>query len=422
MHFGLLTQWYDPEPGPAALPGVLARGLVARGHEVTVLTGFPNYPTGRLADGYEVRRRTREERDGVVVERVALYPNHDSSSVRRALNYGSFGLSAVVNGLSALRGLDAMWVNYSPVTVAGAQLMAKLLWRVPSVVHVLDLWPDTLFAGGFATCSRTGRVVRRVLDVWCGAMYRSAASVAYISPTAGDVLHNRGVPKSKLHYVPMWADESVFMPNGPSMRKQLGIANEAIVLMYAGAMGEAQGLDSLIDACRQVTDPRFVCVLAGSGISEGSLRARAADLHNVRFIGRVEQREMTGLMATADMNYVGLRPHALSHLTMPSKTQATLASGKPLIVAAEGDVARVVAGSSTGFVADPGNSDSIRAAITSALQLGSAGLAELGKRSRALYDAEYSVQQGTVRVERLLASAAGLGSTRQAAAMPANNS
>src|SRR5450756_1458513 len=98
MRVGLLTQWYDPEPGPAALPGVLARGLVARGHEVQVLTGFPNYPTGVVAAGYRMRRVLDEVVDGVDVRRVALYPSHDASTVRRVTNYVSFGASAVVNG------------------------------------------------------------------------------------------------------------------------------------------------------------------------------------------------------------------------------------------------------------------------------------------------------------------------------------
>lgn len=218
LRIGLLTQWYNPEPGPAALPGVLARGLAERGHEVQVLTGFPNYPSGYIAAGYAVRRRLVEVAGGVTVTRVALYPSHDGSTTRRMLNYGSFGASAMVNGLGSLRGLDALWVNYSPVTVGGAQLLARAALGVPSVVHVLDLWPDTLFAGGFANEGRFGSLVHRGLNAWCGAMYRAASSVAYISPGVGQVLQSRGVAAEKLHYVPMWADEEVFRPAAADLR------------------------------------------------------------------------------------------------------------------------------------------------------------------------------------------------------------
>ena len=123
-------------------------------------------------------------------------------------------------------------------------------------------------------------------------MYRAADSVAYISPGVGTVLEQRGVPAGKLHYVPMWADEAVFHPSDDDLRGELGLDDDQIVLLYAGALGEAQGLHSLIDACAKVTDPRFVAIIAGSGRGEGSLReqARRAQVPNVRFIGRCRRR------------------------------------------------------------------------------------------------------------------------------------
>lgn len=405
LRIGLLTQWYDPEPGPAALPGVLARGLAERGHDVQVLTGFPNYPSGRIADGYAMQRRVVERAAGVNVTRVALYPSHDGSTARRMLNYGSFGASAIVNGLRSLRGLDALWVNYSPVTVGGAQLLARAALGVPSVVHVLDLWPDTLFAGGFAKEGQVGGLVNRGLNAWCSAMYRAASSVAYISPGVGEVLRSRGVAAQKLHYVPMWADEAVFRPVSADLRGEYGLPDDALILLYAGAMGDAQGLDTLIEACSQIDDPRFVCLMAGSGISESRLRARAHDVDNVRFIGRVSQSGMTHLMATADLNYVGLRAHALSPITMPSKTQATLAAGKPLLVAAHGDVADVVSQSGTGFTADPSDAASIATAIRAALVVGRAGLADMGKRAAEHYATAFSARRGVGQVEDLLRGA-----------------
>ncbi|WP_163543775.1 glycosyltransferase family 4 protein [Occultella kanbiaonis] len=404
MRVGLLTQWFDPEPGPAALPGVLARGLVERGHHVQVVTGFPNYPTGRIAPGYQVERRSNEVLDGVRVRRVALYPSHDSSSVRRVANYASFGLSASISGVGALRDLDAVWVNYSPITIAWPMWVSRFAFRTPIVTHVLDLWPDTLLAGGFAREGASQRALQRVLDAWCGAMYRSSSSVAYISPGVGHVLEQRGVPEDKLEYVPMWADEDVFRPEGASLRSEYGVDPNRIVLLYAGALGEAQGLDTLLDACALVTDPRFECIIAGSGVSESSLRARATNLGltNVRFIGRVPQSRMTDLMATGDVNYVALRPHALSPITMPSKTQAALASGRPILVAARGDVADVAVESEAGIVADPGDPASIAAAITDICALGHEGLRAMGAKGRDYYRRTFSVDHGVTRIESLL--------------------
>lgn len=409
MHVGLLTQWFDPEPGPAALPGVLARGLASRGHTVQVLTGFPNYPSGVIADGYRMRRRLDEDRDEIAVRRVALYPSHDRSAGRRLINYGSFGLSAAVSGLGALRGVDALWVNYSPITVALPAWLARLGMRIPLVMHVLDLWPDTLLASGFVGQGVGYRAARTVLDSWCGGMYRAAHSVAYIAPGVGDVLAERGVPERKLAYVPMWADENVFYPGADSGRRvRMGISEDSIVLLYAGSLGEAQGLTTLIDACARVDDPRLVCLIAGSGIAEQHLRDRARDVGagNVRFLGRVPQEEMTALIAASDLNYIGLRLHPLSGVTMPSKTQATLASGRAMLVAAEGDVATVARESGAGWAVSPERSEEIAAAIRAACTVGRTGLADMGRRGRAFYEANFSVGCGVRRIEALLAHAA----------------
>lgn len=408
MRFGLLTQWYDPEPGPAALPGVLARGLRQRGHDVQVLTGFPNYPTGKLAPGYRLLPRLDEQLDGVEVRRVFLYPDHGSSVIHRLANYGSFGMSASALGGRALRNLDAIWVNYSPITVAGPMWLARYLYKVPAVVHVLDLWPDTLLAAGFASEGRLYKAGSPLLQGWCNAMYRAASDVAYISPSVGSVLQERGVPAEKLNYVPMWADEHIFRPADRDLRSHLGLRDDEIVLLYAGALGEAQGLDSLIDACARVQDRRFVAVIAGSGLAEDSLRQRVDQLglSNVRFIGRVAQPEMTDLLATADLCYVGLRPHRLSKITMPSKTQSCLAAGKPLLVAAEGDVASVADESGAGFVARPDDPDGIADAIAQAVRLGRQGLAQRGRQAHSYYQRTFSVQRGVDTIERLLTEAA----------------
>lgn len=418
MRFGLLTQWYDPEPGPAALPGVLARGLAGRGHDVRVLTGFPNYPTGTLADGYRIRRRILERRDGIPVTRVALYPSHDSSFANRSLNYASFGASALVSGVRSLASCDALWVNYSPITVAPAMWAVKARYGVPLVVFVGDLWPDTLNAGGFARRGRMGAALEATLIAWCAAMYRSAAVVAYMAPGVHDVLLARGVPEAKLAYAPMWAEESTFFPIPAaeqarlSLRGELGIGEEEVVLLYAGALGEAQGLQTLLDAVSHAeggAHPLRV-LIAGSGVSEAALRDRAVrhglGEDRVRFLGRVPQTDMPKLMSTADACYVGLRRDPLSALTMPSKTQATLASAKALVVAADGDVQRTVRDSGAGLAVDSGDVPGLAQALRATCAAGRGELAAQGARGRDYYERTFSVAQGVRRTEELLLRAA----------------
>lgn len=439
MRIGMLTQWYDPEPGPAALPGVLARGLVQRGHTVNVVTGFPNYPTGQVAAGYTVSARQDEMLDGVGVRRVALYPSHDTSFARRLLNYGSFGASAAASGMSFVRGADALWVNYSPVTVALPMWVAQLRHRVPLVVHVGDLWPDTMTAGGFALPGALGTVTESVLDRWTEAMYASAEVVTYISPGVRDILRERGVPESKLEYAPMWAEESTFAPattavraEGEAWRRDLGVAHDEILLLYAGALGHAQGLETLVEAAvgatretRSRTDLRsrgVRVVVAGSGTAEPELRELAARLENeastsedatcgvsrpvVSFIGRVDQSRMPVLMAGADACYVGLRRDPLSAVTMPSKTQATMAAGRAIVVAADGDVQQVVRQAGAGYGTDSGDVDGLTRILVQLCESGRAALESAGMAGRRYYEAEFSVRRAVDRAEQALARAA----------------
>ena len=423
----MLTQWYDPEPGPAALPGVLARGLVARGHQVNVVTGFPNYPTGQVADGYTVSRRFDEVLDGVAVRRVALYPSHDTSFARRLLNYGSFGASAAASGMSFLRGADALWVNYSPITVALPMWLARYARGIPLVVHVGDLWPDTMTAGGFALPEASGgggpvalatKAADTVLHRWCDAMYAAAEVVTYISPGVRSILLDRGVPEHKLQYAPMWAEEGTFRPAdtatrtaGEEWRRRIGVADDQVLLLYAGALGEAQGLETLLQACAADVPATLRCVIAGSGTAEPRLRRLAEDLRKTRgrevvtFIGRVDQSEMPTLMAGADACYVGLSRDPLSAVTMPSKTQATMAAGRALVVAADGDVQYVVKEAGAGFATDSGDVSGLARILNDVCESGRAALESTGLAGRRYYEANFSVDRAVERAEAALATA-----------------
>ncbi|UUZ61045.1 glycosyltransferase family 4 protein [Nocardioides sp. B-3] len=316
-----------------------------------MLTGFPNYPSGQIADGYRLSGRQDEVLDGVDVRRVALYPSHDAAMSGRLLNYGTFGASALVSGASALRDVDVLWVNYSPITVAPAMWWLHYARRVPVVVHVLDLWPDTVFASGFADGGTVSRAVTRAAETRCRGMYASAASVVVNSPGVESVLSRRGVDPARINYVPMWANEDVARPADDAMRASLGVSADSIALLYAGALGGAQGLEVLPEACARVEDPRFVCLIAGSGVSEGSLRARANELGltNVRFLGRVPQGNVADLMGAADAAFISLNDDPLAAITMPSKFRATLAAGRAIVASATGDPAEAVRESGSGI-------------------------------------------------------------------------
>jgi len=415
MRIGLVSQWYEPEPGPPRLPGVLARGLAANGHPVRVLTGYPNYPTGRLYPGFEMTLRNQTTADGVTVRRVPLYPSHDASPMRRALNYGSFAASATVFGWDYLGNAEALWFYNSPATVALPVLAARRRSGARTVMHLMDLWPDSLYASGFAGADARNGTIGKALERAVSSSYRHVDVIAYISPGMREVLLDRGVPDSKLAYVPLWANEDLFRPTprDEQLARDLGVENR-IVLLYAGALGNVQGLDELVNVCSRMVDlSEFVCVIAGTGVAEDRLRSRAEELglNNMIFLGPQPQSEMPALMSVGDVHLVSLRTHPMSSVTMPSKIQATLACGRAIVGAVAGDASSVIAASGAGWVSPPGDEEALESTIRGAVNLGRAKLATLGAAGRAYYEQEFSVDVGVGRIESLLAAAKTAEST-----------
>ncbi len=406
MRIGILSQWYTPEPGPASLPGVLARELAARGHEVTVLTGFPNYPTGQLSPGYRISRRLDERGgDGIRIRRVALYPSHNPSSSRRLLNYISFALSASVNGLDALRGMDAFWVYNSPATIGLPSALATSVGGPPHLMHVMDLWPDTIRLSGFAD-RRTYRAAELILREWCQWTYRRASAIACISQTVVQELARRGVPPEKLHHIPVWTDEQLYYPRDrpPRLAETLRVRH-GFTLMYAGNLGDAQGLDTLLDVCGRVSDlTDFHCLIAGSGVAEQRLRqkARAMGLANITFLGRLPARDMGELISVGDLHVLSLNSDPLSAMTVPSKLPAILASARPLVVSAIGEVSRIVTEAGAGWAVPPGDIAAFEYAVRQAHAAGQSGLARYGRAAREYYESRFALRPGVEAIERLL--------------------
>lgn len=406
MRIGMLTQWFDPEPGPARLPGALARSLVERGHDVQVVTGFPNYPSGEIHDGFRQAWRHDEVWHGVKVRRVPLYPNHGESVLGRLANYGSFGASALVRGVPAWRDIDVLWVSNSPVTVALPMWRAIRRYRVPTLLHVLDLWPDNVISSEMVPSRGAVRAIVGGVHRWNARMYASADHVAAISPGIAKTIVERGVPANKVSYLPMWADESNFhLADGAAVRRKHGAPTDRVVVLYAGTLGRTQAIDSLIEGAHRYdpSAPPIDIWIAGGGIEEDRIRQMLGKVEHprvrTRFLGRVPASRMAEVMAAADIHYVGLRGDANSRITMPSKVQATMACGRAMLIAVSGDAETVVMSVGSGIRADARDPETIADGLASASLLGRAGLSAMGSRARVAYDRDFSLSAGTDRVE-----------------------
>jgi glycosyltransferase involved in cell wall biosynthesis len=269
----------------------------------------------------------------------------------------------------------------------------------------MDVWPESLMASGFGSILKW-RWLDRALDKWLSATYRTADAIACSSRTQIELLARRGVPHAKLSYVPIWVDERLFHPTEPdlALAADLGVKGKTI-LLYVGAIGEPQGLDSLIEVCGHLRDePGFHCLIAGSGAAEWRLRARAKELRltNVSFLGRWPIEDITRLMSIGDIHLVSLRQDPLAEVAMPSKVPATLACGKPIIAAAQGEAAGVVSRSGAGWTCIPGDRSGLEVAIRAALAAGADSLRAMGQKAREAYETEFAVAIGVDRIEQLL--------------------
>lgn len=413
---GMVTQWYDPERGSAAQPGNISRSLVQRGHRVDVVTGFPNYPSGRLYPGYRVRPYQRETLGGVTVHRAPLYPSHDSNPIRRAANYLTFATAASATATKVLGDVGAILVHSTPATVALPAMVVRALRRKPYVLHVQDLWPQTVVSSALVGDGRADGI-ERILHKFCDAVYRRASTIAVTSPGMAALIAERGVPEDKIVFVPNWADEASFHPaqREPQIADELGIV-APFTVMYAGNFGDFQALDVVVaaaDLLRAHADIRFV--LVGGGVEEDRLRrmVRERALDNVTFVGQQPFDRMAAILALGDVQLVSLLDVPLFRTTVPSKVQGLLAAGRPVIAAVAGDAAKVVRDSGAGEVVRPGSARDLAEAVLAMREKTPEVRDAHGGAGRAYYLANFSEQVVGDRLSGLLQQAAEQGGVRR---------
>jgi len=397
MKIGILSQWFDPEPGGGAIPGIYAREFARAGHDVSVLTGFPNYPDGNIYPGYKQRVRAVSHRHGVSLTRVPLFPNHNSSTTGRILNYASFAASAAAFGGAALRDVDGIWVYNSPITVS-LPLLAHSRWgKTPYFLQVQDLWPDSLIGSGMFPGGGVGAVAAAAVSSLVRLTENRAGIIGVSSQSARELLLERN-PRLRADRVisaPNPTDEAVFRPVDSLPPESVPDVpwKSSFTAMYVGAVGEVQGLDSVLDAAAALRSHRDIhFVIVGTGIAQPRLRARAAaeGLNNVTFVGRIDKALVPGYMATASVQLVCLAKRKFLEYTTPSKIASLLASRVPIIGQLSGDGARLIGDAGAGILAEPEDAESLAAAVLEMASLSGAQRLHYASDGRDYYDRNLS--------------------------------
>jgi len=387
MRILYLTQWFDPEPGVIKGPRFV-RALEAAGHDVRVVTGFPNYPTGRLYPGYRLRAIMRETVDGARVVRLPLYPSHDASSWRRALNYLTFFVSALLYVLMRRERHDLAYVYHPPITVGLAAALAGMVRRLPFVLEIQDLWPDTVAASGMGGA----RWLVRLLGPICSFVYRRAAAIIVQSAGMRGALIDRGVPAAKITVVRNWADVE-----DPPIHTHTE-ERPGLTIVYGGNFGRAQALAAVVDAAAIIERRRgdIRILLYGDGVDAAALRERArpAAVTRLEFRDRVPLAEIVEVFARADGLLLHLADDPLFAITIPSKTQFYLAMGRPIVAGVGGEAADLLRESGVALIAPPEDPEALAAAICALADLPRDRREAMGRAGQAFYRRTLSLEQG----------------------------
>lgn len=405
MRILLVSQFFEPEPIIKGLP--LAKALCDLGHEVEVITGFPNYPGGQLYPGFRIKLFQVDVLEGVRVVRVPLYPSHDGSAGKRILNYVTFMLSSLLIGGVLTRRPDVIYAYHPPLTTGISAVCLGFFKGAPVVYDIQDLWPDTLGATGMLSQPR----LLKVIDRLCNWVYANAKHLLVLSHGFKARLEERGVPASKISVVHNWSDEGqIQLEHDPALAAELG-AGSRFNIVFAGTMGKAQALDAVLEAAAvlQVTQPKVQFVFVGGGVEVENLQAivAAKQLQNVRFLPRRPMSEIGRVLECADALLVHLKDDPLFEITIPSKTQAYLAVGKPVLMAVRGDAASLVEQSQGGVCCQPENPTDLVNVVEQLLALTPTELQEMGQRGKAFYDQHLSIRQGVRRMEAIFEQSRG---------------
>ena len=388
MRIAILSHYFWPEPGaPSARLLEMSREWVARGHEVTVVTNFPNHPTGTVPEAYRGRSFEIEHAHGLRIVRCRTFATPNRGFVKRTLGHLVFTFQAAWQATPHLRGTDVL-VASSPTlfSVAAAAVISRRV-GAPFVFEVRDLWPAIFVELGVIR----NRLAIGVLERLELALYRRAAAVVTVTRAFAEDIARRGIEPAKLHVIPNGVDLEAFRPEPreDALRARLGLADK-LVFLYCGAHGISHALARILDvAARLEADSRIRFLFVGEGAEKDALVARARELGlgNVSFLPAVPREQVPTLYRAADVCLVPLRAVPLFRSFIPSKMFEILACGRPVLASLEGEAARILTDSGAAIVVPPESVDAVAAAVVR-LAEDPALRASLGARGRP-YVAEH---------------------------------
>ena len=362
MHILFLTDNFPPEVNaPASRTFEHCREWVKAGHRVTVVTCAPNFPKGKVFDGYRNKLWQTETVEGIRVVRVWSYITANEGFVRRVLDYQSYMLSAIVASLF-VRKVDLI-IGTSPqfFTACAAYVVSRYKFR-PYIFELRDLWPESIKAVG-AMKNERAIAFLEWLELF---LYRKSAKVVSVTRSFKDILIRRGIDGAKIEVITNGVDISQFKPRpkDPELTARLGMQGK-FVAGYIGTHGLAHGLETLLEAAERLRGQDFVFLFLGDGARKDALRQIAAEkkLDNVVFIDSVPKADVARYWSLLDVSVIHLKKTDLFTTVIPSKLFESMGMGLPVLHGVEGESADIVREEGAGIPFEPENAEQLCAAL-----------------------------------------------------------
>ena len=349
MKILFLSDNFPPEVNaPATRTMEHCKEWVKAGHEVTVITCQPNYPIGKVYDGYRNSWKTKEVINGITVIRVWTYITSNKGFAKRILDYISYSITSFLAGLFLKCDIIVATSPQFFTALSGRTL--HFFKRKPGVMEVRDLWPDSIKSVG---AMNDGIVMRYFSkeELWC---YRSAKKIVVVTDTFKSVIADKGIPEDKIHVIKNGSDTSLFFPRAksPELVKKYGLEGKR-VLGYVGTIGMAHKIDFLIDCVKGL--PEYKLMILGEGAEKETLQKKVKDegVENVFFVDAVPKEKVGDYIALQDIALVNLRRDPLFTTVLPSKIFETAAMQIPILLGVDGEARRLVEGYNAGLFYEP---------------------------------------------------------------------
>ncbi len=402
MRILYVSQYFPPEMGaPSARVFELSRRWVKKGDQVTVLTGFPNHPTGIIPAEYRGYRFLEEKKEGIRVVRTYIFAAPNKGFFKRVLSYVSFMCSAIVQGTRKVGKQDLLIATSPQFFVGIAGLVISRLKGVPFVFEVRDLWPESIVQLG----QLKNRTIIRFLEWIEMTLYRKAAHIVGVADSTVDILTKRGVPKEKITIIKNGVDLDLFKSRDDqeSLKEKHGFKDRFIV-SYIGTHGLSHALDKVLDTAQQLKDEKEILfLLVGEGAEKENLKRKAKRLalKNVVFLDQIDKKQLPEYYALSDVILVTLRDLPLFRSVIPSKIFEIMAMARPILISVDGESRKLVEQAQAGIFCQPENPQEMKDKILY-LKAQPELRRELGRNGRHFVEEQFDRNKLADRYQELL--------------------